>query len=185
MVNEVLQDMEDRMQKAIVALEEDFKTIRTGRASPALIERVMVPYYGTLTPLNQMATIAAPEASLLTIRPWDASALSEIERAILKSDLGLTPNNDGKIIRLSIPPLTGERRRELTKLVGKRVEEARVSVRNIRRDGLQDLQDIQKESLISEDEYYRARDKTQDLTDKYVKEANEIGKAKEDEIMEI
>ena len=185
MVNEVLQDMEDRMQKAIVALEEDFKTIRTGRASPALIERVMVPYYGTLTPLNQMATIAAPEASLLTIRPWDASALSEIERAILKSDLGLTPNNDGKIIRLSIPPLTGERRRELTKLVGKRVEEARVSVRNTRRDGLQDLQDIQKESLISEDEYYRARDKTQDLTDKYVKEANEIGKAKEDEIMEI
>ena len=185
MVNEVLQDMEDRMQKAIVALEEDFKTIRTGRASPAHIERVMVPYYGTLTPLNQMATIAAPEASLLTIRPWDASALSEIERAILKSDLGLTPNNDGKIIRLSIPPLTGERRRELTKLVGKRVEEARVSVRNIRRDGLQDLQDIQKESLISEDEYYRARDKTQDLTDKYVKEANEIGKAKEDEIMEI
>ncbi len=185
MVNDVLQDMEGRMQKSVVALEEDFKTIRTGRASPALIERVMVPYYGTLTPLNQMATIAAPEASLLTIRPWDASVLSDIERAILKSDLGLTPNNDGKIIRLAIPPLTEERRRELTKVVGKRVEEARVSVRNIRRDGLQDLQDFQKESLISEDEYYLARDKTQDLTDKYVKVINEVGKAKEDEIMEI
>ncbi|NOZ06265.1 MAG: ribosome recycling factor [Chloroflexi bacterium] len=185
MVNDVLQDLEDRMQKSIVALEEDFKTVRTGRASPALIERIMVPYYGTLTPLNQMATIAAPEASLLTIRPWDASALGDIERAILKSDLGLTPNNDGKIIRLAIPPLTEERRRELTKVVGKRVEEARVSVRNIRRDGLQDLQDLQKESLISEDEYYRARDKTQDLTDKYVKEINEVGKAKEEEIMEI
>jgi len=185
MVDDVLQDVEGRMQKSIAALQEDFKTIRTGRASPALVERLMVPYYGIPTPLSQMATIAAPEPTLLTIRPWDASALAEIERAILKSDLGLTPNNDGKIIRLAIPPLTEDRRRQLTKLVGKRAEEGRVAVRNIRRDGLQDLQELQKESLISEDEYYRTRDKVQDLTDKYVQEINKICKAKEEEIMEI
>jgi ribosome recycling factor len=185
MINDVLEDTKTRMQKSIAALESDLRSVRTGRASPALVENLMVEYYGTPTPLNQLSTIAAPEPTLLTIRPWDANVLPEIERAILKSDLGLTPNNDGQIIRLGIPPLTEERRRDLVKLVGKRGEEGRVAVRNIRRDALQDLADLQKESLISEDEYYRARDRVQELTDKYIGEINDIVRAKETEIMEI
>jgi len=185
MINDVLEDTKTRMQKSIGALESDLRSVRTGRASPALVENLMVEYYGTPTPLNQLSTIAAPEPTLLTIRPWDANSLPEIERAILKSDLGLTPNNDGQIIRLGIPPLTEERRRDLVKLVGKRGEEGRVAVRNIRRDALQDLADLQKEGLISEDEYYRARDRVQELTDKYIGEINDIIKAKETEIMEI
>ncbi len=185
MINDVLQDTETRMKKSIAALEYDLRTVRTGRASPALVEHLPVDYYGTPTPLNQLSTIATPEPTLLVIRPWDANVLAEIERAILKSDLGLTPNNDGQIIRLGIPPLTEERRRELVKLVGKRAEEARVAVRNIRRDELQDLQDIQKEGLISEDEYYRARDRVQELTNNFIEGIGEISKAKETEIMEI
>lgn len=185
MINDVLQDTETRMQKSIAALENDLRTVRTGRASPALVEHLAVDYYGTPTPLNQLSTIATPEPTLLVIRPWDANVLAEIERAILKSDLGLTPNNDGQIIRLGIPSLTEERRRELVKLVSKRTEDARVAVRNIRRDGLQDLQDIQKEGLISEDEYYRARDRVQELTNSFIEEIGEISKSKETEIMEI
>jgi len=185
MVKDVLSEVEARMAKAVEVLRDDLVTIRTGRASPALVERLMVDYYGTPTPLKQLATISAPEPRLLTIRPWDPSVLSAIEKAILKSDLGLTPSNDGHIIRLVIPRLTEERRRDLVRLVGRRVEEARVAVRNCRRDGLSDLRELEKEKLISEDDFYRGRDELQKLTDRFIEQINEIGKKKEAEIMEV
>jgi len=185
MIEDVLKDAEERMSKAVEVLQDDLKTIRTGRASPALVERLLVEYYGTPTPLNQLATISAPEVRLLTIRPWDPSILPAIEKAILKSELGLTPINDGKIIRLPIPRLTEERRRELVRLVKKRVEEGRVAVRNIRRDALNDLRELEKEGLIAEDEFYRAKDDLQELTDKFIKKMGEIGRKKEEEIVEI
>ena len=185
MIEDVLKDAEERMSKAVEVLQDDLKTIRTGRASPALVERLLVEYYGTPTPLNQLATISAPEVRLLTIRPWDPSILPAIEKAILKSELGLTPINDGKIIRLSIPRLTEERRRELVRLVKKRVEEGRVAVRNIRRDALNDLRELEKEGLIAEDEFYRAKDDLQELTDKFTEKMGELGRKKEEEIMEI
>jgi ribosome recycling factor len=185
MIKDVLAETEDRMNKSVESLQMDLKGIRTGRASPALVERLRVDYYGTATNLIELASISAPEPQLLTIRPWDANALKDIERAILQSDLGLTPTNDGKLIRLSIPPLNEERRRELTKVVAKRVEEARVAIRNGRRDGLSDLRELEKEKLISEDDFYVGKDDLQDLTDKYIKIVDEIGQAKEQEIMEI
>lgn len=184
-VEETLKTTEEKMQKASAALQASLVTIRTGRASPALVEHLKVEYYGTTVPLNQIATISAPEPRLLVIRPWDANALPAIERAILKSDLGLTPNNDGKIIRLPIPRLTEERRVELAKLVARRVEESRVAIRNCRRDGLEELRELEKEKLISEDEFFEARDRLQELTDKYNQIVAEIGEAKEKEIMEI
>jgi ribosome recycling factor len=185
MIKEVLAETEDRMKKSVESLQMDLMGIRTGRASPALVERLRVEYYGTSTNLIELASISAPEPQLLTIRPWDATAIKEIERAILQSDLGLTPSNDGKLIRLSIPPLTEERRRDLTKVVAKRVEEARVAVRNCRRDGLNDLRELEKEKLVSEDDFYVGKDDLQELTDKYIGIVDEIGKAKEQEIMEI
>ncbi|MFQ6059126.1 MAG: ribosome recycling factor [Anaerolineae bacterium] len=186
MIDDILKETEARMKKAVEVLRYDLATIRTGRASPALVERLKVEYYGTETPLNQMASISVPEARLLTIRPWDPNALPFIEKAILKSDLGLTPTNDGKIIRLAIPRLTEERRRELVKLAHRRVEEARIAIRNCRRDALEDLRELEKEKLISEDDFYRARDKRlQELTDRYIEEVNEVGRAKEEEIMEV
>jgi ribosome recycling factor len=185
MIDEVLEELRDRMDKTVDVLHDDLLSIRTGRASPALVEKLPVEYYGTMTPLNQMATIAAPEPRLLVIRPWDQSSLSEIERAILKSDLGLTPMSDGKLIRLNIPRLTEERRRDLVKVVSRRIEEARVSVRNLRRDALQDLKDFEKEKMISEDEFFQGKDKVQELTDKFIAKIDEIGKRKEEEIMEV
>jgi ribosome recycling factor len=185
MIKEVLAETEDRMQKSIEALEVDLRGIRTGRASPALVERLRVEYYGTPTNLIELASVSAPEPNLLAIRPWDPSALKDIERAILQSDLGLTPSNDGQLIRLTIPPLTEERRRELTKVVSKRVEEARVSVRNCRRDGLNDMRELEKEKMVSEDEFYGGKDMLQELTDKYIELIDEIGQAKEQEILEI
>lgn len=185
MIKEVLAETEDRMTKSVEALQMDLKGIRTGRASPALVERLRVEYYGTSANLIELASISAPEPQLLTIRPWDTNALKDIERAILQSDLGLTPTNDGKLIRLVVPPLTEERRRELTKVVTKRVEEARVAVRNCRRDALNDLRDFEKEKLISEDEFYVGKDDLQKLTDKYIQQVDEIGQAKEQEILEI
>ena len=185
MIKEVLVETEDRMKKSVESLQMDLKGIRTGRASPALVERLRVEYYGTPTNLIELASISAPEPQLLTIRPWDANAIKDIERAILQSDLGLTPTNDGKLIRLSMPPLTEERRRELTKVVAKRVEDARVSVRNCRRDGLNDLRELEKEKIVSEDEFYTGKDNLQELTDKYIETVDEIGQAKEQEIMEI
>ena len=185
MIDDVLKDTEERMKKAAEVLRGDLVTIRTGRASPALMERVRVDYYGTPTPLNQLAAISVPEPRLLVIRPYDSGSLPEIERAILTSDLGLTPINDGKVIRLSIPRLTEERRQELVKIVSRRVEEARVAIRNCRRDGLQELRELEKEKLISEDEHYRAREDMQKLTDKHIEKVDEIGKAKEEEVMEV
>lgn len=185
MIEDVLKETEDRMQKSVEALENDLVNIRTGRASPALVERLQVEYYGTNVPLNQLSTISVPEPRLLVIRPFDPSSLAEIEKAILKSELGLTPANDGKVIRLSIPRLTEERRLELVKMVQKRVEEARVAVRNCRRDGLQDMRDLEKEKLVSEDDYYRGKDKMQELTDRYVEEIDGIGSTKEEQITEV
>ncbi len=185
MVKEALADAEERMKGAIAAIEQNLATIRTGRASPALVERLMVEYYGTPTPLQQLATISAPEPRLLTIKPFDPSSLKDIERSILASDLGLTPNNDGKLIRLNIPPLTEERRKELIKVVHHRLEEARVAVRNIRRAAHDDLREFEKEKVISEDDLRRGETDLQKLTDKYIEKVDEHGKRKEAEIKEI
>ena len=185
MIKDLLKETEDRMNKAVDALRDNLVTIRTGRASPALVERLSVEYYGTLTPLNQLATISVPEPRLLAIRPWDPTALADIERAILKSELGLTPSNDGKIIRLNIPRLTEERRQELVKVVGKQVEEGKIAIRNIRRNAIEDLRELESEKLISEDEFYRTKDDVQEITDKFVAKMDEIGRDKEREIREI
>jgi ribosome recycling factor len=185
MLKDVLNDAEERMEKAVEALHLDLRSIRTGRASPALVERLPVDYYGVPTPLNQLAGISVPEPRLLMIRPWDRNSMGLIEKAILKSDLGLTPNNDGQVIRLTIPQLTEERRRDLSRMVAKRVEEARVACRNIRRDAIDMLRDLEKEKLISEDELFEGRDRVQELTDGFIKQIDEIGKAKEAEIMEV
>ncbi len=184
MVKDALAEAETRMQGAVRALEEDLAAIRTGRASPALVEKLPVEYYGTPTPLMQLATISAPEPRLLTIRPFDPSTLKAIERAIQASDLGLTPNNDGKLIRLNIPQLTEERRHELVRLVRARTEEARVAVRNVRRDVHKDLRDFEREKVISEDELHRGEDDLQKLTDRYIEEINKLGERKEAEVLE-
>jgi ribosome recycling factor len=186
MVKDVLKEAEDHMRKSVEVLDQDLKGIRTGRASPALVERLPVNYYGTPTMLEQLATISAPEPQMLMIRPYDPGSLKDIERAIQTSELGLTPNNDGKIIRLQIPRLTEERRHELVRVVHKRLEEARVSVRNVRRDAQDSLRDSQKKlKLISEDDLKRGLDDLQKLTDKYVEQIEAVGKRKEDEIREV
>jgi ribosome recycling factor len=184
-IKETVKEAETRMKGAIQTLEEDLGGIRTGRASPALVERLHVEYYGAPTPLIQLATTSVPEPRVLLIRPFDAVGLKAIERAILASDLGLTPNSDGKVIRLTIPPLTEERRRELVKVVHNRLEETRVSVRNVRRDLIKDLRDFEKEKLISEDDLKKAEDELQKLTDRFIQEIEFIGQRKEREIMEV
>ena len=185
MVNDALTDAEARMKGAVRSLEEDLAGIRTGRASPALVERLQVEYYGTPTSLMQLATISAPEPRLLTIRPFDQGSIKDIERAIQASDLGLTPSNDGKLIRLSIPPLTEERRHDLVKIVRSRTEEARVAVRNVRRDIHNDLREFEREKLISEDELGRAETELQRLTDEYVEQVNQAAEKKEGEVLEV
>lgn len=185
MIEDVLAEAEARMVKALEALHEDLIAIRTGRASPQLVEKLKVNYYGTPTPLNQLAGISVPEPRLITIKPWDASSLKAIERAILESELGLTPNNDGKLIRLVLPQLTEQRRKELVRVVHHRVEEARVAVRNIRRDALEDLRELEKEKLIPEDDFFRGRDRLQELTDRYIARTDEMGKHKEEEVLEV
>ena len=185
MIKDLLIDTEERMGKAVDALRDNLMTIRTGRASPALVERLAVEYYGVLTPLNQLSTISVPEPRLLAIRPWDPAAVAGIGKAILKSELGLTPSNDGKIIRLTIPRLTEERRQELVKVVGRRVEEGKVAIRNIRRDAIEDLREVESEKLISEDDFYRTKDDVQEITDKFVASMDEMGRDKEQEITEI
>ena len=185
MIKELMQDARDRMQSSIRLLEDGLATIRTGRASPVLVEKLMVNYYDQQTPLNQLASISVPEPRMLAIRPFDSSTVGEIERSIMASDLGLTPNNDGKIIRLSIPPLTEDRRKELTRVVGQRVEEARVSVRNVRRDVQNDMRDFEREKLISEDELERGQKELQKLTDQSVEKINMLGESKHDEVMHV
>ncbi len=185
MLNEVKQDAKERMEGAVRALGSDLSAIRTGRASPTLLDHVQVDYYGVPTPINQLAVITIPEPRLIAIRPFSPSDIGTIERAILKSDLGLNPSNDGKIIRLTIPRLTEERRRDLSRQVGRRVEEARVAVRNIRRDAISDLRDFEKEGMITEDDLRLGSEQIQELTDDFIKRIDEIGEAKIAEIMEV
>lgn len=185
MIKDILREAAERMQTALELLEEDLASIRTGRASPALVERLPVDYYGTNTPMIQLASISVPEPRQLLIRPFDSATLKDIERAILASDLGLTPNSDGKVIRLSLPQLTEERRHELVRVVHNRMEETRVKIRNVRRDLIKDLREFEKESLISEDEQERGEKELQDLTDKLIEKVDEIGERKEKEIMEV
>jgi ribosome recycling factor len=185
MIKELLSDARRKMSKTSDVLVEALRGIRTGRASPALVERIMVEYYGVLTPLNQVATISAPEPRLLTIRPWESNMIPPIEKALLKSELGLTPTNDGKLIRLAIPRLSEERREELVKVVRRRVEEAKVAIRNARRDSIEDLREFLDEKMISEDDYYQGRDQIQELTDEFSEKLDETGKVKEAEVREV
>lgn len=185
MIKDILTDAEHRMKSAMQVLHDDLAGIRTGRASPALVERLPVEYYGVPTPLQQMATIGVPEPRTLTIKPFDASMLKAIEKAIQTSDLGLNPNSDGKVIYLNLPPLNEQRRRDLVKHVHHRLEESRIAIRNIRRDAHNDMRDFEKEKLISEDDLKRGEEDLQKLTDKYVDEVGEQGKKKEAEIMEV
>ena len=185
MIKDILKEAEGRMNGAIQSLESDLAVIRTGRATPALVEKLSVIYYDTPTPLMQLASISVPEPRSLLIKPFDPSTLKDVERAILVSDLGLTPNNDGKSIHLNLPPLTEERRVELVRVVNSRLEEARVAVLNVRRDTQNDMRDFEKEKLISEDELKRGEDDLQKLTDRFVDDINKHGQEKEKEIMEV
>jgi ribosome recycling factor len=185
MIDSVYDDAQDRMADSIDALKNDFKKIRTGRASLALFEGMKISYYGTSTPLNQVASLSIPESRLIVINPWDQSIIGEIEKEILKSELGLTPMNDGKVIRISIPALTEERRKELVKVVHKIAEEHKISIRNIRRDSNELLKGLKKDGDISEDDFFRAQDKVQKITDDYIKSVDEICQEKEKEILEF
>lgn len=185
MIDDLCQDMTDSMQKSIEILNRDLKRIRTGRASLALLDGLMVDYYGSPTPINQLATLSIPEARQIVIQPWDTQALTDIEKAILKSELGLTPSNDGKIVRIVLPPLTEERRRELVKVVKKMAEEFKVQIRNHRRDANEMLKELKKGKDITEDELHKAQERVQKSTDDYVAKVDEIVGEKEQEIMEI
>lgn len=185
MISEFLSNADVKMGKTVEVLQRELATIRTGRASPALVEQIRVDYYGVPTPLGQMATISVPEARLLVIQPWDKGSLSSIEKAILKSGLGLNPANDGDVIRLSIPQLTEERRRELVRVVRKRVEEGRVAIRNVRRETMEQLRDLARNKEISEDEQKRALELLQRLTDRFIEESDTIVRDKEAEVLEI
>ena len=185
MLNAVRTEAEDRMSKAIDALKKEFSTLRAGRATPSLLDKVSVEYYGAPTPINQMANVSAPEARLLVIQPWDKSVLPDIEKAIMKSDLGLTPNSDGIVIRLGIPQLTEERRSDLVKVVKKKGEEAKVAIRNIRRDANDQLKDLLKDGEVSEDENRKGQEDVQKITDRYIKDIDTLVDKKEQEIMEV
>ena len=185
MVKETLADGEDRMSKAIEALKRDLATVRTGRANPSLVEDLRIDYYGTPTPLKQLASVSVPEARLLTIQPWDKGSMTAIEKAIQKSDLGLNPASDGNVIRLAIPPLTEERRKELVKVVHKKVEDGRIEIRNIRRDAHEMLRELKKEKEISEDEEFSAQEDLQKVTDRFIVAADKIGVEKEQELLEV
>ncbi|HEX4714722.1 MAG TPA: ribosome recycling factor [Ktedonobacteraceae bacterium] len=185
MVDDLFGDADRRMQKAIEVLKQDLTAIRTGRASSALVDRITVEYYGTPTPVSQVATISVPDARLLVIQPWDRKMLVEIEKAIQKSDLGINPSNDGQVIRLAIPPMSEDRRRDMVKNVHKKLDEHKVAIRNIRRDAHDKLRDREKKKEISEDELKRSTDRLQKLTDRFIDEMDKIGKSKELEILEV
>lgn len=178
-------ETESKMEKSIIALESDFAAIRAGRANPAILDKVVVDYYGTPTPIAQVGTIAVPEARMLTIQPWDATLLKAIEKAIIASDLGINPNNDGKMIRISFPAPTEERRKELVKTVSKRAEEAKVTIRGIRRDSIEKFKAMKKNGEITEDDLKDSEKKIQDITDKYIKEVDSVFAKKEKEILEV
>lgn len=184
-MKEVISEAEEKMKKSIEILRKDYSTLRAGRANPAILDKVQVDYYGTPTPINQLANISVPEPRLLTIQPWDKSAVPQVEKAILKSDLGLNPSSDGNVIRIVIPQLTQERRAELAKVIRKKAEETRVSVRNIRRDTNERIKGLEKAKTVSEDEAKKGQDDVQKLTDKYIKEVDHVLETKEKEIMEV
>jgi ribosome recycling factor len=185
MIDELLQDAREHMDKSVDATRHKFGSVRTGRASTALLDRINVDYYGAQTPLKQLATVSAPEARLLTVQPYDKSSIKNIERAIMESDVGLTPNNDGQIIRLQVPELTEERRKELVKVVRHLAEEGRVAIRNIRRDVMHDLRELRDAGEAGSDDEHRAEEALQKLTDEKVKELDAVLKAKEEEILEV
>jgi ribosome recycling factor len=185
MIESTLQETKERMAKTIDDLENELKRVRTGRASVSLLDGIRVDYYGTQTPLNQMASLSAPESRLIVIQPWDVSAIKEIEKAILKSDLGLTPSSDGKLIRISIPPLTEERRKELVKVVSKMCEEHKIAARNIRRDANELIKGFKKDGDIAEDDAFKAQDSIQKITDEFITKIDGIYKSKEKEILEF
>ncbi|MFA9613792.1 MAG: ribosome recycling factor [Deltaproteobacteria bacterium] len=185
MVEEIFEDLKDRMGKSMESLKREYSRLRTGRASISLLDGIRVSYYDTPTPLNQMASLAVPEPRLIVIQPWDKTAIEDIEKAILKSELGLTPMNDGKVIRISIPPLTEERRKELVKVARKMSEENKVSIRNIRRDANEMLKDLKKEKEITEDDLFRSQEEVQKATDQFISQVDELCAAKEKEILEI
>lgn len=185
MITDIINEAKDRMGKSVGSLSGELKKVRTGRASLTIFDDIRVDYYGTKTALSQMATLAVPESRLITIQPWDMSVIKDIEKAILKSNLGLTPSNDGKIIRINIPPLTEERRRDIVKQVSKLCEDYRVAVRNIRRDANDMLKDLKKEGDASEDEVFKAQDSIQKFTDEHIKQIDDIFKHKEKEVLEV
>jgi ribosome recycling factor len=185
MLEEVYEEVERKMERSIEALRKDLSRIRTGRASLALLDGISVDYYGTATALNQMATLAVPESRLITIQPWDKTQIGPIEKAIQRSDLGLTPTNDGTLIRLSVPPLTADRRKELVKQVKKVGEESKIALRNVRRDGNDMLKSLEKDKLVSEDDWRRGQDQVQKITDRYIAQIDEILQSKEHEVMEV
>ena len=185
MIADIIKDAEQRMKGAMDALHHNLDAVRTGRASPALVERIQVDYYGTSTPLNQLAGISVPEPRQIVIQPWDRGAMAPIEKAIMQSEIGITPNNDGQLIRLNIPMLTEERRKQMVKLVHGTVEESKVAVRNVRRDALSSAKDLLKAKEIGEDDERTGQQEIENLTKKYVDEADRIGKAKEQEVLEV
>jgi ribosome recycling factor len=185
MVESTFQETREKMDKTIAALQNELRKVRTGRASVSLLDSVKVDYYGALTPLNQMASLSVPESRLISIQPWDTSMIKEIEKAILKANLGLTPSNDGKLVRVSIPPLTEDRRKQIVKQIGKTCEDYKVALRNIRRDANEMLKLMKKEGDISEDAMFKAQEQIQKFTDEHVKQIDDINKDKEKEILEI
>ena len=185
MSSEVVANADRKMARAIEAMERDFQGVRTGRASTSLVERITVDYYGAQTPLNQLAGISVPESHQIVIQPWDRSVLSAIEKAIIKSDIGITPNVDGTVVRLNIPPLTEERRRDLVRVVHKRMEEAKVEIRNLRREANDALKKEERDGLVGTDESHREADQLQKVTDRYIGEVDRVGTAKEQEVMEV
>ena len=185
MLADVYQETEERMEKAMNVMAQELNAIRTGRANPSLVELLPIEYYGTQTALQELAGISVPESRSLLIRPYDPSSLKNIEKAILKSDLGLTPNNDGENIRLVLPTPTEDRRRELVKVVGIKAEEARIAIRNIRRDSIRNLRDFEDEGMITEDDLHRGEDEVQEITDNYTKKVEDVCEKKESEIMEV
>lgn len=185
MINEVIQETHERMGKSEKAFEKELSKVRTGRASQSILDGVKVDYYGTQTPLPQMATISIPESRLITVKPWDVSVINQVEKAILKANLGLTPSNDGKLIRISIPPLTEERRKEIARSAAKICEDYKVAIRNIRRDSNEMLKELQKEGDISEDDSFKAQKQVQEATDENIKRLDEIFAKKEKEILEV
>jgi len=184
-VQEIISSIGPKMQKSVDALVRDLSSVRTGRASGTLVENIQVEYYGTLTPLNQIASISVPETTVIMIQPWDKNAIDSIEKGILKSQLGVVPNNDGTVIRINIPPLTEERRKDLVKMVAQKIEQSHIAIRNIRRDSQNQFREMQKTSAISEDDSKKSQEQLQNLTDKFIQMTDDVGNTKKTEIMEI